>query len=132
MFSITSFLNFLDIHLQSLLISSFSNEFSPIILSPICFSSKYSASASYPTIVPEQLIGASHVLLNHQGVIDFKNHAALMKNYFDIVPVDELGYIMVSQSVDSNHRLFDIANTTTIHAVERGHSIEKSMDEIIS
>lgn len=89
-------------------------------------------SVSYPTIVPEQLIGASHVLLNHEGVIDFKNHAALMKKYFDIVPVDELGYIMISQSVDSNHRLFDIANTTTIHAVERGHSIEKSMDEIIS
>lgn len=89
-------------------------------------------SAAYPTVVPEQLVGASHILLNHKGAIDFGHHAALMKQYFDIVPVDELGYIMISQNVDSSYRLFDIANTTSIHDVERGHSIEKSMDEIIS
>ena len=89
-------------------------------------------SISYPTVVPEQMIGASHILLNHDGPVDFKQYEDIMKKYFDVVPVDDLGYVMISRSESTKNRIFEIANTTKISRDERRLSIEKSMDEVKS
>ena len=85
---------------------------------------------AFPTPVPEQVIGTSHLLLNHEGDIDFNNRKSLMAEYFSVVPVDDLGWYNLGQKKKVEWREGHVGDPGRWQWAEQKMSVAKSIGEI--
>ncbi len=85
---------------------------------------------AFPTPVPEQVIGTSHLLLNHEGDIDFNNRKSLMAEYFSVVPVDDLGWYNLGQKKKVEWREGHVGDPGRWQWAEQKMSVVKSIGEI--
>jgi hypothetical protein len=76
------------------------------------------------------VIGTSHLLLNHAGDIDFNDRKSLMAEYFNVVPVDDLGWYNLGQKKKVEWREGHVGDPGRWQWAEQQMSVIRSVGEI--
>jgi len=85
---------------------------------------------AFPTPVPEQIIGLSHILASSDEIVNYDKRKEAMKKYFNVIPANELGFFSISRKMKVEYRQHFASDTTLLSAHEREWSILNSIDEI--
>ena len=91
---------------------------------------RFEGPTALPCPVPEIIMGTSNILLNSDLKLDFSKRKEIMKDFFDCISVEELGWFLISEKRKVDYRDFLGSDTTRWDYGERKISILKSIEEI--